>query len=601
MRRICHKHYRDYDNAACVVLITGFRRKLLKALTANAERAFCITQNREEKEMLLSGAQILMEELVQQGVKTVFGYPGGAVLDIYDELYKNSNRIHHIISAHEQGAAHAADGYARASGKVGVVIATSGPGATNLVTGIANAYLDSVPIVAFTGNVAVPLLGKDSFQEVDIVGITQPIVKHNFIVRDVSHLEKTIKEAFLIANSGRKGPVLIDIPKSVQAAKCEYSGHLKVSIDRSPKTEIDCTDALNAILQSQRPYIYCGGGVISSGAQAEILELSKRLSAPIGLSMMGLTAVPASYELNLGMCGMHGSYEASMARADADLIIAAGVRFSDRATGNVHEYSKNCTVIHIDIDASEINKNVKSKISLCGDVKKILKKLLAQIDPVDHPDWIEKISGYKAAQATQNDESGFAPKNIIGMVNSFCDKNTVIATDVGQHQMWVMQYYKFESPRTLLTSGGLGTMGYGLGAAIGGCMASGKKKTVLFTGDGSFGMNLNELATAVSQNLPIIIVLFNNGTLGMVRQWQTMFYEQRYSQTTLIRKTNFPLLAEAFGAQGFTAENLTQLEDVLKNKVAGDGPTLIDCRININEKVLPMIPPGGSIKDIVVE
>lgn len=550
--------------------------------------------------MQLNGAQILIEELINQGVDTVFGYPGGAVLNIYDELYKNSHRIHHIISAHEQGAAHAADGFARASGKVGVVIATSGPGATNLVTGIANAYLDSVPMVAITGNVAVPLLGRDSFQEVDIIGITQPVVKHNFIVRDVTKLEDTIKEAFLIASTGRKGPVLIDIPKNVQTEECEYhGGHIKESA-RRVNWDCDLPAALDAIKNSRKPYIYCGGGVLASEAEKEVLELSRRISAPVGLSMMGLTAIPASYELNLGMSGMHGKFAASKTQSQADLLIAVGVRFSDRATGNVKEYAKKCRIIHIDIDSAEIGKNVCSQIGLCGDIKEILSALLKSIPESRNEEWISEVKGYqKKDKFPENDR--FIPRNIIAMVNAYCDENTVVATDVGQHQMWAAQFYRFEKPRTLLTSGGLGTMGYGFGAAIGGCIANGKKKTVLFTSDGSFGMNLNELATAVSQKLPIVIVLLNNGVLGMVRQWQTMFYGKRYSETTLDRKTDFPLLAKAFGAEGYAAVNLEQLKEILEQKLREDGPTLIDCRIDMDEKVLPMIPPGASIDDIIVE
>jgi acetolactate synthase-1/2/3 large subunit len=550
--------------------------------------------------MQLTGAQIFVEELVRHGADTVFGYPGGAVLDIYDELYKNSHRINHIISSHEQGAAHAADGYARISGKTGVVIATSGPGATNLVTGIANAYLDSVPMVAITGNVAVPLLGRDSFQEVDIVGITLPIVKHNFIVREVEDLESVLKEAFIIANSDRKGPVLVDIPKSVQKALCEYRGD-PISIKRHhPKCDNDYAAALEAIRNCRRPYIYCGGGVLAAGAENEVLELSKRISAPVGLSMMGITAIPHSYELNLGMSGMHGRYAASMAQSEADLIIAVGARFSDRATGNVSEYAKKCTVIHIDVDDAEIGKNVVSDIGLCGDAKEILSKLLDGAPPHKNEQWLAKIEDYRKTDfECQNGD--FTPKNIIETVSGYCDRDTVVATDVGQHQMWTMQYYKFDKPRTLLTSGGLGTMGYGLGAAIGGCIANKRKRTVLFTGDGSFGMNSNELATAVSQRLPLVVLIFNNGVLGMVRQWQNMFYEQRYSSSTLNRKTDFSLLAKAYGADGYCISELRELEDIFNNRLPSDRPCVIDCHIDMDEKVFPMIPPGGSVKNIVVK
>ncbi len=551
--------------------------------------------------MTLSGAQILVEELVRHGVKTVFGYPGGAVLDIYDELYKNTHRIEHIITAHEQGAAHAADGYARATGRVGVVIATSGPGATNLVTGIANAYLDSVPLVAITGNVAVPLLGRDSFQEVDIVGITQPIVKHSYIVRDVRDLEFIINEAFALASEGRKGPVLIDISKTVQRDKCEYRGNLKVSAAATPALP-DLSEALEAIARCRKPYIYCGGGILASHAEEEVLRLSKMLSAPIGLSMMGLSAIPSSYELNLGMTGMHGKYAASMAQSEADLLIAVGVRFSDRATGNIAEYTKNCTVVHIDIDDAELGKNVPSVIDVCGDAKAILTEMLGRLNPFRNDEWLARVEELKRKGEPANDDgTAFTPRNIIRCVASRVGPDTVVATDVGQHQMWVMQHYPFEKPGVLLTSGGLGTMGYGMGAAIGGCAGCGWKRTVLFTGDGSFGMNLNELATAVSQKAPLLIVLFNNEVLGMVRQWQSMFYERRYSSTTLGRKTDFVKLAEAFGAAGKTVGTIEELCEVLDGPLPDDGPFIINCLIDKDEMVFPMIPSGGSVKDMVMK
>jgi len=549
--------------------------------------------------MLLTGAQILIEELIRNNTDTVFGYPGGAVLDIYDVLYKNEKRIRHIISAHEQGAAHAADGYARVTGKCGIVIATSGPGATNLVTGIANAHLDSVPLIAITGNVASFLLGRDSFQEVDIVGITQPIVKHNYIVRDVKDLADTIKDAFTIASNGRKGPVLIDIPKDIQKAKCEYK--IGKPLQYEDYDDVDLSEAIDAINNCERPYIYCGGGIIAANAEKEVLALSQKISAPIGLSMMGLTAIPNSYQMNLGMCGMHGKYAASVAQSKSDLMIAAGVRFSDRATGNIAEYTKNCKVIHIDIDDAELGKNIPNIIELCGDAKQILSDILQKIDEKHNNEWIETIVNDLQVDINNDDDiegRKFSPKNIIRTVREFSADDTVVATDVGQHQMWVMQHYVFNKPRTLLTSGGLGAMGYGLGAAIGGCVASGKKRTILFTGDGSFGMNLTELATAVSQELPIIIVLMNNGVLGMVRQWQGMFYEEHYSSTTLNRKTDFVSLAKAFGADGSVARDLTQLREILNSKLPEKTPFLIDCRIDMDEKVFPMIPPGGGVRDI---
>lgn len=552
--------------------------------------------------MKMNGARILVEELIHQGVEVIFGYPGGTVLNIYDELYLASDRIRHIITAHEQGAAHAADGYARASGKTGVVMATSGPGATNLVTGIANAYLDSVPMVAITGNVAVDNLGKDSFQEVDIVGVTQPVVKHNFMVRDIRELQTIIREAFEIANTGRKGPVLIDIPKNVQIDECEYYDEVEIAAFEKQRVveEHDLSEFMEMVKKAKRPFIYAGGGVVASGAEKEVLELSKRLNAPIGLSMMGITAIPASYPLNLGMCGMHGKFASIKAQSECDLLLAVGVRFSDRATGDVDEYTKKCMTVHIDIDRAEIGKNVSPDVSLWGDVKEILNRLLDQVPQCDHPEWIAQVEEYKAAEALPPSKN-FSPKNIIEEVRRHCKDDTIVATDVGQHQMWTMQYYKFEKPHTLLTSGGLGTMGYGLGAAIGGCVASGRKRTVLFTGDGSFGMNLNEMATVVSQELPITVVVLNNDVLGMVRQWQTIFYDGRYSQTTLNRKTDFAALARAFGADGYSVHTIEELERVMDVHSQMGGPVIIDCHIDMDEKVLPMIPPGRSVKDMILE
>lgn len=557
--------------------------------------------------MQLSGAEILVEELINQGVTQVFGYPGGAVLNIYDELYKSSGRIHHVIAAHEQGAAHAADGYARATGKVGVVIATSGPGATNLVTGIANAYLDSVPMVAITGNVSCDLLGKDSFQEVDIVGITSPIVKHNYIVKNVADLEKTIKEAFVIAKQDRPGPVLIDIPKDVQINKCEYGNAEAVATAGYPQEtqhntlEKQIEKAVQAINESQCPYIYCGGGVVTANCSQYVQQLSEKINAPIGLSMIGITAIPHNYKLNLGMTGMHGSYSASKVKSCCDLLIAVGVRFSDRATGNKALYSKNKKIIHIDIDPSEINKNISAEVAICGDLKDILNKIATKVSDKFNKEWQQKIDQcIEREKALEQKNTEFSPQNIVSTVNSYCNESTVIATDVGQHQLWTIQSYKFCKPRTLLTSGGLGTMGYGLGAAIGGCIGNNKQHTVLFTGDGSFGMNLCEMATAVSQQLPIVIVIMNNGVLGMVRQWQRTFYGERFSETTLNRKTNFTALAEAFGAYGFAAENLQELRLALDTAFEKNSPVVIDCHIDMDKKVLPMIPPGGSIKDIIL-
>ena len=548
--------------------------------------------------MKLNGAQIVVEQLVAHGITTVFGYPGGAVLPLYDELGKNADRINHILTAHEQGAAHAADGYARASGKTGVVIATSGPGATNLVTGIANAYLDSVPMVAITGNVPVPLLGRDSFQEVDIVGIAQPIVKHSFLVREVETLESTINEAFRLARSGRCGPVLVDIPKNVQSDMCGYIGKPPAKVEHKPPV-FDVKRIVELIKDSKKPLIYAGGGVIASGAEALLRELSERLSAPVNLSMMGLTALPNDYALNLGMTGMHGKYAASVAKSECDLLIALGVRFSDRATGNVGEYAKEKRIIHVDIDVAEHDKNVTSHIDVCGDLRDVLTDLLPELPVMRNDEWLDRIENLK--QVEVDGRAGvFTPKNIIETVDSCFDADTIVATDVGQHQMWAVQYYKFLKPRTLLTSGGLGAMGYGMGAAIGGCIANGLKRTILFTGDGSFGMNLIELSTAVSQGLPLVVVILNNNTLGLPRQWQTSFFGERHSNTTLNRRTDFPALANAFGAVGYRVNSLQELRSKLQD-LPERTPAVIDCCIDIDEKVLPMIPPGGTIKDIIIK
>jgi len=552
--------------------------------------------SREENIMKLSGAQIIIEQLCLNGVTTVFGYPGGYVLPIYDELYRNADRIHHIITAHEQGAAHAADGYARASGRTGVVIATSGPGATNLVTGIASAYLDSIPMVAITGNVAEHMLGKDSFQEVDIIGITQPIVKHNFVIRDIRTLEHTMNEAFRIANSGRRGPVLVDVPRNIQEEKCEYNGDPPES-GSGRAFQFDISQAVMAINSCKKPYIYAGGGVLASGAEAELQALSERISAPVGLSMMGLTTLPKSYNLNLGMCGMHGRYAATVAQSECDLLIALGVRFSDRATGNIETYIQGRVIIHVDIDFAEIGKNVPPQIGIRGDAKAVLMELLKALPKKKNTAWLSRVGELKQADKKQLG-GNFTPKQIIESISGICDGDTIIATDVGQHQMWTMQYYPFMKPRTLLTSGGLGAMGYGMGAAIGGCIAKDKKRTILITGDGSFGMNLTELATAVSQRLPIVIVIINNGVLGMVRQWQNVLYGKRYSHTTLNRKTDFVMLAKAFGADGYIADNPCQLRHILENLPA-TGPVVIDCLIDMDEQVLPMIPPGGSVENIM--
>ncbi len=552
--------------------------------------------------MKLSGSQIIIEVLIEQGCDCIFGYPGGQVINIYDALYENQDRIKHIITAHEQGAAHAADGYARATGKTGVVIATSGPGATNLVTGIATAYLDSVPMVAITGNVPCSLLGRDSFQEVDICGITLPVTKHNYIVKNISELADTIREAFKIAKSGRPGPVLVDIPKDIQIALTEFENAPVAQAYPKPTADKEDLDAaVEMILKSQKPYIYCGGGIISGQASQEVIDFADMIDSPIGCSMMGLSAVPYSNPRFLGMQGMHGHYASSMAQSEADLVIAIGARFSDRATGNKNVYVRNCDIIHIDVDAAEIDKNISSQLGIEGDVKDTLKKLTALLTVQKHPQWSERINQLRELEAQTYKKSDImTPYDIIETVNNKMSDDTIIVTDVGQHQMWVTQHYRFEKPRKLLSSGGLGTMGFGLGAAIGAYTAT-QDPVVLFTGDGSFGMNLNELATAVSCNMPIIIVLMNNGVLGMVRQWQTLFFNKHYSNTTLCRKTDFIKLAEAFGAIGFSANDTAQLDDALNKAIAAKRPCIIDCAISKDEFVLPMLPPGGSIDDIITE
>ena len=548
--------------------------------------------------MKLKGARILIEELIRQGVDTVFGYPGGAVLNIYDELYQSRDRIHHVLTAHEQGAAHAADGYARASGKVGVVIATSGPGATNLVTGIANAYLDSVPLVAITGNVATEALGRDSFQEVDIVSITQPVVKHNFMVKDVSELEQTIKEAFLIANSGRKGPVLIDIPKDVQVNECEYGIAVLPKMPEKAELPYDEEGVIQLLNSAKKPFIYAGGGVIACGGEDYLRTLAEKLNAPVALSMMGRTAFPGSHPLSLGLVGMHGSYQAAKVQSECDLMLAVGVRFSDRATGNLSSYTKNCKIIHVDIDKAELGKNLSPDFSVQADVKKWMKAVLPKLKERKNPEWWREIESYKKVNIPE--KGSFHPRNILETLRRFTKDDTVVATDVGQHQMWTAQYYRFEKPGTFLTSGGLGTMGYGLGAAIGACLAKNKKETVLITSDGSFSMNCNELCTAVKEGLPITIVLLNNQVLGMVRQWQTAFFGERYSATILDRGTDFVKLIEAYGGKGFSIHKLSELEKALEERKTIAGPVLLDCHIDKDEKVLPMIPPGKSVAEIIL-
>ncbi|MBQ6600870.1 MAG: biosynthetic-type acetolactate synthase large subunit [Clostridia bacterium] len=556
--------------------------------------------------MKLTGSQIVVETLIEQGVTDVFGYPGGQVINIYDALYGAGDRINHILTAHEQGAAHAADGYARATGKVGVVIATSGPGATNLVTGIATAMLDSVAMVAITGNVATPLVGKDSFQEIDITGVTLPITKHNYLVKDINELADCIREAFAIAKSGRPGPVLVDIPKDVQTALCEFvpQGIVPKFAEKKVK-DSKIAEAVRLINECERPYIYVGGGVMSRDLGEDVMALAEKIDGCIGSTFMGLSSIPDSYDRFLGMQGMHGHYASSIANKNADLIIGIGVRFSDRATGNTQKYCKGAKIIQLDVDRAEINKNIMVDVGLLGDITDSLKRILDACENKSRPDWHDEFERLKKEELEiekYNDEkssSAFPPKKVFEIINKHKDNDMVVATDVGQHQMWAAQYINFEKNRKFVSSGGLGTMGYGLGAAIGAQIATGKK-TILITGDGSFGMNLNELATAVTYNLPVVIVLLNNGVLGMVRQWQTLFFDKRYSNTVLGRKTDFPRLAEAFGAKGYHAETPEEFEAALIKAMAQDGPALVEVIIEKDELVLPMLPPGGSIDDIIV-
>lgn len=552
--------------------------------------------------MVLSGADIIVNTLIEQGCDVVFGYPGGQILNVYDSLYKYQDKIQHILTAHEQGAAHAADGYARSTGKVGVVISTSGPGATNLVTGIATAYLDSIPMVAICGNVPTSQIGTDSFQEIDITGVTLPITKHNYFVGSVENLADTIREAFKLAKSGRPGPVLVDVPKDVQIAACEYEAASPVKREeRKAAKDMRIQEAAKIINSAKRPYIYFGGGMITSEAQKEMLQLAEKIDAPIGCSLMGLSGVPTDCPRFLGMQGMHGHYASSMSLHEADLIISLGVRFNDRATGNREKFMADSKFIHIDIDGSELSKTVMADTGLRGDVKLTLKKLLTLVDEVKRPEWNARIAELKAEEEKNLDtRDSLTPRRAIQTLNKYLGENTAVATDVGQHQMWAAQSLTFKKSRRFISSGGLGTMGFGMGAAIGAAFGT-KERSALITGDGSFGMCLNELATAVRYNVPLVILIMNNGVLGMVRQWQTLFFDKHYSNTILDRKTNFVELARAFGADGEQANTVEELENALKNAFNANGPYVVDCAIDKDEFVLPMLPPGGSMDDIIVK
>lgn len=554
--------------------------------------------------MKLTGSQIFVEVLAEQGVDTLFGYPGGAVLNLYDELYKNSDRIRHVLTAHEQGASHAADGYARATGHTGVVLATSGPGATNLVTGIATAYMDSVPMVAFTGNVATTLLGKDSFQEAYIEGITMPITKHNYTVRRVEDLADTMRAAFRIAQSGRKGPVLVDIPKDITAASCEFTPkapELFRTVTRY--NEEDVKKAAQMINASERPIVYFGGGVRSAAGCQPLRDLLEKTGMPATYTLMAAGVLSYGEPHNLGLLGMHGCYAANKAIDEADLVIAVGTRFSDRVALNPDSFAKRAKIIQIDIDPSELGKNVDVDLSLTGDASYILQAILPYVEKTEHKLWMEQIRGWQKNDYKPVDsDTELKPHQIIDEICNQAGPEAVYVTDVGQHQMWAAQYLHHTKSRGFLTSGGLGTMGFGYGAAIGAQMALGRDaRVVMLTGDGSFHMNLNEACTAVSYDLPIITVIFNNQVLGMVRQWQTTFYEKRYSDTDPHRKTDFVKLAEGFGAKGYRAATPAEFKAAFADAMKQKGPSWIDCRIGKDEKVLPMIPGGGTVNDIIME
>jgi len=549
--------------------------------------------------MKLKGAKILTESLINEGVDTVFCYPGGAVLDIFDELYHVQDKIKQILTCHEQGAAHAADAYARVSGKVGVVIATSGPGATNLVTGITNAYMDSVPMVAITGNVALSLLGRDSFQEVDIAGVTIPVTKHNYIVKDVKELGQIISNAFYIAKSGRPGPVLIDIPKNIQQAECEWEPiPVREIVHKKPNLN-KAKAAIDIINSAKKPLLYLGGGCVSSGAYQQLLELAEKIDAPVACSMMGLGAFPASHPLYLGMIGMHGHINVNFSVQECDTLIALGARFSDRVATNRDKFVKG-KVVHIDIDNAEINKNINADAYVLGDIKTVLSHILPYINENKKPEWVERCAELKRTKVLKETSHKVSPKKILRSINKHTPNDQIIATDVGQHQMWTAQTCAFEKPRTFITSGGLGAMGFGMGAAIGSAVAS-SKRVALITGDGSFHMNFNEVVTAVIQNLPIAIFVMNNNTLGMVRQWQKLFYKHRFSNTTLNKPTNYEYLAKAFGADYLEINDNSEIDDVVKKAVNCSRPVIVNCKIGIDDNVLPMIPSGKSVSDMILE
>lgn len=549
--------------------------------------------------MQLTGADIVIECLKEQGVDTVFGYPGGAILNVYDALYQHSDEIKHILTSHEQGAAHAADGYARATGRVGVCFATSGPGATNLVTGIATAYMDSIPVVAITCNVGVSLLGKDSFQEIDITGITMPITKHNYIVKDVNNLAETVRDAFRIAKSGRPGPVLIDIPKDVTANKAEYT---KVEIepyfpDPSEILEEEIETAVSMIEKSERPYIFVGGGAVLSEASEELMEFVNKVDAPVTDSLMGKGAFPGTDKRYTGMLGMHGTKTSNFGVSECDLLIVIGARFSDRVTGNTQSFAKNAKILQFDVDPAEMNKNVIITAGVTGDIKEVLKKVNKKLSQHSHTEWMEKIQEYQVKYPMKYHPEGLTGPFVIEEIYRQTKGDALIVTEVGQHQMWAAQYYRYSKPRTLLTSGGLGTMGYGLGASLGAKTGCPEKTVVNIAGDGCFRMNMNEIATAVRHQIPVIEVVINNHVLGMVRQWQNLFYGQRYSATVLADGVDFAKLAEAMGAVGIRVTTREEFQEAFAKALEMNQPVLIDCQIDSDDKVWPMVAPGASISD----
>ena len=548
--------------------------------------------------MQLTGAQIVLECLKEQGVNTIFGYPGGTILNIYDELYKQSDNFLHILTSHEQGAAHAADGYARSTGKVGVCFATSGPGSTNLVTGIATAYMDSVPMVAITCNVTLPLLGKDSFQEVDIAGITMPITKHGYIVKDVKELADTIRKAFKIARSGRPGPVLVDITKDVTAKTCDFRP-VVIAEEETAKTfkTDDINTAVKMIKASKRPYIYVGGGAVISGAAKELREFAELVQAPVCDTLMGKGAFDGTNKLYTGMIGMHGTKTSNFGVSECDLLITLGARFSDRVTGNAKTFASKAKILQIDVDAAEINKNIHVNYAIVGDLKKVLECINSKLDQMDHSEWLAKIDEYKEKYPLSYDTSKLTCPYIIEELDKLTKGDAIITTDVGQHQMWAAQYYKYREPRTFLTSGGLGTMGYGLGACIGAKVANPDKHVINIAGDGCFRMNMNELATASRYDLPVIEIVINNSVLGMVRQWQTLFYEQHYSQTVFHDKVDYCKVAEGLGCMAIRVTKKSEVVPALKKALKSDKPVLIDCIIEEDDKVFPMVPAGASISD----